>query len=362
MWFHRSVWLGPSVVCMALSLAAPAAFAQWAVTNLNPPGAVESRVWSAANGRQVGWAIIGNRYRAAAWTGDAGSFQDLTPSIAVIGGANAIDGDLVGGSIRANSVTHAAIWQIGASSWTDLHPSIVFHSSLVVSMADGQQAGYVQLPSSSSRASLWSGTAASWVNLQPENATSSVAYGTHLQQQVGFAIFSGRTRASLWTGTAESWIDLSPIGSIRSEANAVFNGQQVGYAEIAGTAMAGLWTGSAGSWLNLHPVGFPSSHAYATCGTLQAGIVAVNGETRPVIWSGTSESVEFLPLPSGNGWGNVWARSIHIEHGIVYVAGYGYNGATGRDEALLWSRPVPAPAASVLLLLGAALRQRRRAA
>ena len=88
----------------------------------------------------------------------------------------------------------------------------------------------------------------------------------------------------------------------------MYGGQQVGYAWLGGIGRASLWSGSAGSWVDLHsflPSGFISSEAHG-------------------IWTDGT---------------------------FTYVVGYGYNGATGRNEALMWVVPEPASGLVVMVSL-----------
>jgi hypothetical protein len=121
----------------------------------------------------------------------------------------------------------------------------------------------------------------------------------------------------LWTGTAESWVDLSPAGATDSFANAVFDGRQVGFAIVGGNWRAGIWSGTAESWVDLSA---------------------------------------FVP----GSFGNTNARSIWSDEQFVYVAGYGFNNATQREEALLWTRAIPGPSTGAAVMLLAALFAKRR--
>ncbi|MCP2732656.1 GC-type dockerin domain-anchored protein, partial [Limnofasciculus baicalensis] len=99
---------------------------------------------------------------------------------------------------------------------------------------------------------------------------------------------------------AASWVDLTPAGATESVAFAASGGQQAGGAIVGGVRRASLWSGTAASWVDLHafvPAGFSQSTAL--------GI--------------SSDGVN------------------------TFVAGYGRNSITGRDEALLWAYSLPCP-------------------
>jgi hypothetical protein len=234
---------------------APAANAQWTVTNLHPAGATFSYAYAASGGQQGGQAFV-------------------------------------------NAVTHASRWRGTAASWVDLHPAGTW-SSVVIAASGGQQAGYAVV-GGVFRASLWSGTAASWVDLHPAGSTYSDASAASSGQQAGWAIVGGVTRASLWSGTAASWVDLHPAGSTQSYVLAASGGQQVGWAVVGGVNNASLWSATAASWVDLH---------------------------------------SFLPA----GFSESIARGISSDGVNMYVVGNGYNTLTGRNEALLWTRPLPSP-------------------
>ena len=71
------------LLSVALALA-PAAYAQWTVTNLAPAGATRSVANATSGGQQVGFAIVdgvgGVVPRAGLWSGTAGSWVDLHPA------------------------------------------------------------------------------------------------------------------------------------------------------------------------------------------------------------------------------------------------------------------------------------------
>jgi hypothetical protein len=105
------------------------------------------------------------------------------------------------------------------------------------------------------------------------------------------------------------------------------------------------------------------SELIATSGTQQVGDAVFNGIAHAGLWSGTAGSWEdlSLALPGGpSSWHNTQARSIWSDANTLYIAGDGFNVAAGQDEALLWTRPVPAPGTGVLFGLGGLVFTRRR--
>ena len=93
---------------------------------------------------------------------------------------------------------------------------------------------------------------------------------------------------------------------------------------------------------------------------LQVGFARFGGQYRAGIWSGSSESWEDLALVLPTGFSQSYAQGISDDGINVYVTGFGYNLLTGREEALLWTRPIPSPGAATLLGLGGLMVARRR--
>jgi hypothetical protein len=105
--------------------------------------------------------------------------------------------------------------------------------------------------------------------------------------------------ASLWSGTPGSWVDLSPTGTWDSVAHAVHAGQQVGSATT------------------LLPSGGPANHAF--------------------LWSSTAASAVDLHAFLPSNFISSEARDIWHDGSGTYIAGFGQNTTTGRQEALLWT-------------------------
>lgn len=199
-----------------------------------------------------------------------------------------------------------------------------------------QQAG-VASTNGLHHAGLWSGTAGSFVDLNPAGSIESTAYGISETQQSGVARI-GVQRASLWTGTADSWVDLHPAAAASSSAWGTSGTQQVGVANVGGSLHASLWSGTKASWVDLNPAGSTMSWAFAVSGSLQAGYAQIGAHKHAGVWSGTAGSWEDLLFVTPGSWADTVAQAVWRDGARIYVAGWGVNLATGRNEALLWTR------------------------
>lgn len=283
---------------------------------------------------------MGGVKRACLWNGTAASWVELHPANAAQSYAYSASDTHQVGYADVDFARRASLWSGTSASWVDLHPSDAL-ASIAYAVNGSQQAGVAEVMGTR-RASLWSGTAASWVDLHPAGASSSEIRGMGADQQVGFANVGGNRHASLWTGTPESWIDLNPTGSTASEAFSTTDTQQAGYVVIDGIRRASLWSSTAASWVDLSPEGATESVANAISGTQQAGYVRLSGGPRKAsLWDGTAASWVDLSSQLTGFWGNTEAHSIWTEAGATYIAGYGQNWMTGRQEAILWIKPEP---------------------
>ena len=131
------------------------------------------------------------------------------------------------------------------------------------------------------------------------------------------------------------------IGGLR--ASAASGGQQAGYAYMGAEYRASLWGGTAASWVDLNPAGAMDSYVYAISGRRQVGEARVGGVLRASLWSGTADSWVDLHAFVPAQFTSSQARAISSDGVNLYVAGYGVNGGF-RNEALLWTRPLPCPA------------------
>ncbi|MCL4743456.1 MAG: hypothetical protein KJZ54_14765 [Phycisphaerales bacterium] len=104
-----------TAITMGLVLAAgSAAYGQyrWTAVPLHPSGAYQSEARAGYGSRQAGVLNFpGKTERAAVWEGSAESWLDLTPSWAVLGLINGMDGSSQVGQVSPTSGTfHAALW------------------------------------------------------------------------------------------------------------------------------------------------------------------------------------------------------------------------------------------------------------
>lgn len=327
----------------------------WTVTNLHPASATVSGAWGGSGATQVGTAVSAGVQRASLWNSTAASWVDMHPAGANYSEAYAASGASQVGYAHFGATTKASLWTGTSASWVDLHPTGI--GSIAYGVSGGTQVGAVYA-SSTVFASLWTGTAASWVNLNPGAATESVAYAADGGTQVGYARM-GNSRAGLWTGTAASWVDLHPGGASDSVAFAVSGSNQGGHALVGGAWHASLWSGTSASWVDLHPLGATTSTVSGVLGPYQVGGAIFSGAQRASLWTGTAGSWVDLHAFLPAGFTHSVAKAIATDGVNVYIIGAGRN--VGRDEALIWTQPVPEPGTMAVLALGvAALAAKRR--
>lgn len=332
--------------------------AQWTVTVLG-----SGYCNGVSGGRQVG--AVGNN--AALWNGNSSSLVSLHPvGVPDTRGssANACNANQQVGGVEFQrpqdpiSQNHAALWSGSAASWIDLNP-LGSPQSYAFGVDAGQQAGWSG-PPSTHHAGIWAGSAASWVDLNPSQSIASMAFDTLGGRQVGWAsVGLSPTYASLWSGTAESWINLNPAGETMSQAKGLDAVSQVGWVGDSYTRAA-LWYGSAASFVSLHPAGATRSEARAVSNGYQVGYVLINGRQRACMWTGSADSWEDLSGTLGLGWGATYAYDVSVEGNTLSIVGYG-NNSTGNQQALLWTRTIPAPSGFTLatsVLLCARIRRR----
>lgn len=352
-----SIRITALAVVAAFGLASHAhAQSTWTVTTLHPPGPATASRLQSAGALQGGYINLGiGVTNAAVWDGTPSSIVNLHPPGAtrslVWGGG---DGQQVGRASFASLTvpTRAMLWAGSAGSAVDLHPA-GWAFSEAHDAADGQQVGVAQFSSAFvTSAVMWTGTAESFVRLDPPTGTgASRALGTDGVQQVGTWVggFGGSSaiRAALWSGSAASHVDLHPTGDSLSEATAVSHGQQVGWVQLPSQPggdrpeVASLWTGSAASWVNLNPAGASSSRATGVFNGLQVGSARTAAGERASLWRGTAASWVDLHAFVPPEFSSSRATDISTVNGFLIISGDGFNTATNRTEALIWTAPDP---------------------
>ena len=216
-------------------------------------------------------------------------------------------GEQVGWSEKGQYVegTDALIWHDSRVSVVNLNP-IGFTSSEAYGTSGEQQVG-VGLTGDHTHALLWRGSADSVVDLNPAGFTDSTAYAVSGAEQVGYGFgpsTGDQHHALLWRGSAGNVVDLNPAGFVFSEAHNISDGHEVGYGfgpTTRGEYHALLWRGTAGSAIDLDPSGFAYSQAFGTSGEQQAGSgsgPATGNNTHALLWHGSAGSVVDLH-PSG---------------------------------------------------------------
>lgn len=339
------------------------AYADWTVVDLNPPGSAGSFIWGGGATEQVGGATINGSSGAAVWYGTSASAKSLHPAGAVYSrGWAGGDGQQVGWVEQVQNARRASLWTGTADSYVDLHPNSAINSQ-AHGARGGQQVGYATY-NSYFEAVLWRGSAASMVSLHPTGARDSVAKATDGHQQVGDVSFDSVTdRAALWTGTASSFVNLHPSSAGESSLNCVSNGMQGGWARYQGQYVASIWSGTAASWVNLRPAGHAGmSIVYGVGDGFQAGFASptFGGGERAAFWAGSAASyVDLHAYLSPTFWSSA-ARSVWIQNGHVYVAGYA-SGPSGSRATMWILTPEPgtfiAAGAGISMLL---LQRRKR--
>jgi hypothetical protein len=347
------VALGARILIAAAAplVGVAAANAQWTVTNLHPAGALESAALGVGQGQQVGYARIGptvGHTRASLWTGSAASWVNLQPAPAsgvVYSTAFGVDGGVQVGEavINGGSTSRASRWTGSAGSWIDVNPAGM-SSSILRAVSAGRAVGVAY--DFVAHAGLWNGAGGAWTDLSPlapgGDRYTAEAFGISGGQQVGFAEIMGTIRASLWFGSAASRVDLHPAGQISSWAYGVDGAQQVGVVRVANSSgHAALWRGSAASWVDLNPTGATGSRASDVFAGWQAGYSDMASGRRASLWHGTAASRVDLHATLPPSFITSEATAIWGDSSSTVVVGWGYNSATARGEALMWTGPAP---------------------
>lgn len=301
-------------------------------------------------------------FLALLWNSSGVPIQ-LNPAGAIASKVNGTNGvQQVGVAIFGAS--HAFLWNGTAASGVDLNPA-GFALSEALATSGTRQVGYATPTSGAlAHAMLWTGSASSAVDLSPAGSYGSFATGTDGVYQVGYASYTPAfaAHATLWSGTAASAVDLQPPSLVSSVAWKVSGNEQVGWGEGKGSASmhAFLWHGTADSAVDLNPAGMTSSIAWGTNGVHQVGeMTAADGFDHAVVWSGTADSAVdlslLLPLDikyssayTVDGQGNIFGIA-SVPHGTTYST-----------FAVEWQVPEPASLgllAPLIMLVGRRTRR-----
>ena len=169
----------------------------------------------------------------------------------------------------------------------------------------------------------------------------------------------GERRAAMWQGSVASYIDLHPTSVIESLATAVYGDRQGGFVTLeADVVHAAVWSGTASSFQDYHPSGFTDSRIHSAANRAFAGRGWVGEDTitdsRALVWfDGTADPVILDSLLPGT-YSGASAESLSWVGDELWVAGWAYNTAETRTEAMLWTYSIPEPSTITLFLLGGA--------
>ena len=324
---------------VGLALAAPAR-GQFTVTNLSPAGSFYSEARAAFGSQQAGSVITETSSNASIWDGTAESWISLSPANSEASAIFGAAGTQQVGTVSLANLNRASIWTGTAASWVDLNP-LGSAESYGFATNGSQQVGYADVDGKR-RASLWTGTADSWIDLEPAQSQGSTAFALSTSTQAGVAVINDQPHASLWKGAASSWIDLNPAGATESFAFAATDAHQAGKATVDNISRASLWSGTADSWIDLNPLGSIDSGVFGMHEDAQVGYAFIDNQFRASLWLGTAESWVDLNAFLPEYFTFSQAYSISSDGNTLSIVGSGFNGLTGKNEALLWTQPIPA--------------------
>lgn len=335
----------------------------WTFTSLHPPGATSSVALDVDATSQSGTITVpvgdGSETHASLWSGTADSHVDLHPPTTTSSTAAAIAGGVQAGTwYHPYEVYHqgqwytvyfpeACLWTGDAASHVLLHVSGWEYSG--VSDTDGiHQVGSIsrddEVGNPFIRAAMWTGTAGSHRSLHPTGVQNSGLIALDGERQYGWIHTpqpGSVTHAAGWMGTADSFTDMHPTGASRSWVTGAGDEQIVGMAEFGGVLAPVLWGVDPGVVRRLDE-GSGGGQIVDVSGGLQVGHATIEGTGHAVIWSGTGTSRVDLHAHADPEFESTTARAIHVgPDGSIAIVGSGYNGATGRTEAILWTSESP---------------------
>lgn len=317
----------------------------------------QSTATSLSGGNQFGYILLvpsSNDYRAAKWSGSAGTYESMAPTPSTNSQILGSDGAFQIGYSSVSGTPHAGFWTGTATSFVDIHP-VGYYQSFARAVKGNQQVGSAyQTSNSDSQGIVWNGTSSSAINVHPTNYKNSNLNATNGVQQGGYATPNGgsASHAGLWTGTATSFVDMNPIGAGGSFVTAMSATLQGGFATFGGVSRAYLWQGSQASAFSLHPTGASTSTIQGMNATNQVGSANFpsNNGSHAMLWAGTATNYLDLHsyLPSNYTFSS--ANSIDEFGNIVGVAGN-----NDFRHAVMWVNVVPEP--TTLAFLGLVLLQ-----
>ncbi len=193
-----------------------------------PNGISSGSLTSTAEGQQGG-LILFPEETAIIWMGSAENLVNLHPNlVATRSAVRSTNGSRQVGYAVVGGAFHAAAWSGTKASFVDLHPVgagvSIIHNVERTQKPDAQMVGVAAF-GGATHAALWTGTAASFVDLNPPGSEYSYAYGTDGVHQVGAVKYVTGLRAALWTSTVASFVNLHallPGEFSESEATAVW--------------------------------------------------------------------------------------------------------------------------------------------
>lgn len=347
-----------------LQVRTPPAFPQaWTVTNLHPGWALSSVGTSVSDDQEGGVATMdvppySGMSRPVVWEGSAASAVDLTPAGSVGGQVTAVANGVqvgwwwwpfqcyVGGQWQTCYERRGSAWSSTAASAVNVYAPGWEYCSL--SDTDGSRhTGTVSRDDASGNVYFHAGyfvqgQPLSFHDLQPpagaSNSSANALDGAHEYGSYNTPYPGPTTRAARWSGTGPSMMDMHPAGASRSWISAAGDGQQVGVSYFGDVPHASIWADDALTFLDLTPAGAASGHVADCAGGLQAGAAFIDGAQHAVLWATSPDLRLDLHAFAGGAYTSTDANAIVVRtDGVIRVVGSGYNAATGRTEALLWT-------------------------
>lgn len=241
---------------------------------------------------------------------------------------------------------HAAIWNVSATGFIDMHPSngpvaSLFPFNTRINDLRGTQAVGIGSNTRTVHALLWTNAnPLSVIDLNPAGFGSSYAQATTGSQQIGYgylATNADQPHALLWNGSATNFFDLNPPNYLFSFAFAGDSVHQVGYGEdMQFNLNALVWSGSAASAVSIHPSSgaFFDSRAISLNGNRAGGYgTSTNGYSHAIIWTALNPGSGVDVNPAEFFDSQITAINPYA------AVGYGRTHAdiTGSTHALLWN-------------------------